>query len=167
MTPPGSSGRRCFAASETVYRSDSLKSKPAKAATLSNITFATLGKPAAALKTTLDQAAATAHGMNLAKTSGQPAGQHLHADLSCRPGAISGQNTQVHQDHRAGRKGHAETGHGFIALGHARQRAAGQTDHAGIPRQQTRSKNPSCWSARASPSIPAASRSNPAPRWTK
>jgi len=59
-----------FAAAESAYRSDSLKSKPAKAATLKSITFATLDKPAAALKNALDQAAATAHGMNLAKTLG-------------------------------------------------------------------------------------------------
>ncbi|HLP98733.1 MAG TPA: leucyl aminopeptidase [Sideroxyarcus sp.] len=54
-------------AAEQVFRADGLKSKPAKAATLKSITFATLDKPAAALKTTLDQAAATAHGMALTK----------------------------------------------------------------------------------------------------
>jgi leucyl aminopeptidase len=59
-----------FAAAESVYRSDSLKSKPAKAATLKSITFATLDKPAAALKNVLEHAAATAHGMELAKTLG-------------------------------------------------------------------------------------------------
>jgi leucyl aminopeptidase len=59
-----------FAAAESIYRSDSLKSKPAKAATLKNITFATLGKPAATLKSVLEHAAATAHGMDLAKTLG-------------------------------------------------------------------------------------------------
>lgn len=59
-----------FAAAESVYRADSLKSKPAKAATLKSITFATLDKPAAALKNALEHAAATAHGMELAKTLG-------------------------------------------------------------------------------------------------
>jgi len=59
-----------FAAAESTYRADSLKSKPAKAATLKHITFATLDKPAATLKNALDQAAATAHGMELAKTLG-------------------------------------------------------------------------------------------------
>jgi leucyl aminopeptidase len=59
-----------FASTESVYRSDSLKSKPAKAATLNSITFATLEKPSSALKTTLDQASSTAHGMDLAKTLG-------------------------------------------------------------------------------------------------
>jgi leucyl aminopeptidase len=59
-----------FAAAESVYRADSLKSKPAKAVTLKSVTFATLGKPAAALKSALNQAAATAHGMELAKTLG-------------------------------------------------------------------------------------------------
>jgi leucyl aminopeptidase len=59
-----------FAAAESVYRSDALKSKPAKAATLKNITFATLDKPASALKSALEQAAAVTHGMDLAKTLG-------------------------------------------------------------------------------------------------
>ncbi|MGA7750906.1 MAG: leucyl aminopeptidase [Gallionella sp.] len=59
-----------FAAAESVYRADSLKSKPAKAATLKSIAFATPDKPSAALRHTLDQAAATAHGMDLAKTLG-------------------------------------------------------------------------------------------------
>ena len=59
-----------FAAAECAYRADGLKSKPAKAATLKSVTFATLGKPAAALKTALDQTAATARGMEFAKTLG-------------------------------------------------------------------------------------------------
>ncbi|MCR4304392.1 MAG: leucyl aminopeptidase [Gallionella sp.] len=59
-----------FAAAEQAFRADGLKSKPGKAATLKNITFTTLDKPAAALKPVLDQAAATAHGMELAKTLG-------------------------------------------------------------------------------------------------
>jgi leucyl aminopeptidase len=59
-----------FAAAESVYRADTLKSKPAKAATLKSITFATLDKPAAMLKNVIDQAAATARGMELTKTLG-------------------------------------------------------------------------------------------------
>jgi leucyl aminopeptidase len=59
-----------FAAAESVYRADSLKSKPAKPPTLKSITFATLDKPNAALKETLNQADATAHGMALAKDLG-------------------------------------------------------------------------------------------------
>ncbi|MDH4217003.1 MAG: leucyl aminopeptidase [Gallionella sp.] len=59
-----------FAAAESIYRADRLKSKPAKAATLKNVTFATLDKPAASLKNVLEQAIATAHGMELAKTLG-------------------------------------------------------------------------------------------------
>ena len=59
-----------FAATESVYRADSLKSKPAKAATLKSVTFATLDKPDAALKSVLGQAAATARGVELAKTLG-------------------------------------------------------------------------------------------------
>ena len=59
-----------FAAAEQAFRADGMKSKPSKAATLKHITFATLDKPAAALKNVLDQAAATAHGMALTKTLG-------------------------------------------------------------------------------------------------
>ncbi|MBI5431187.1 MAG: leucyl aminopeptidase [Nitrosomonadales bacterium] len=59
-----------FAAADSVYRADSLKSKPAKTAMLKNVALATLDKPAAVLKNVLEQAAATAHGMELAKTLG-------------------------------------------------------------------------------------------------
>ncbi len=59
-----------FAAAEQAFRADGLKSTPGKAAMLKSITFATLDKPAAALKSVLDQAAAAAHGMELAKTLG-------------------------------------------------------------------------------------------------
>ena len=59
-----------FTAAEFAFRADGMKSKPSKAAALKNITFATLDKPDSALKNVLDQAAATAHGMELAKTLG-------------------------------------------------------------------------------------------------
>jgi leucyl aminopeptidase len=59
-----------FIAAEQAFRADGLKSKPSKPATLKSIIFATLDKPAAALKTVLDQTAATARGMELTKTLG-------------------------------------------------------------------------------------------------
>ncbi len=59
-----------LAAAESSYRADSLKSKPAKPATLKNITFATLDKPSTALKSALDQAVAVSHGMKLTKDLG-------------------------------------------------------------------------------------------------
>ena len=59
-----------FAAAEQAFRADGMKSKPSKAAALKSITFATLDKPAVALKNVVDQAAAVAHGMELAKTLG-------------------------------------------------------------------------------------------------
>ena len=59
-----------FTASEQAFRADGLKSKPSKAATLKNISFATLEKPVAVLKQALDQAIATVHGIDLAKTLG-------------------------------------------------------------------------------------------------
>jgi leucyl aminopeptidase len=59
-----------FIAAEQAYRADSLKSKPAQAATLKQLTFCSLEKPAAPLKTVVAQAAATSRGMELAKTLG-------------------------------------------------------------------------------------------------
>ncbi|MDZ4201497.1 MAG: leucyl aminopeptidase [Gallionella sp.] len=59
-----------FVASAMAYRSDSLKSKPAKPAPLKHITFATQDKPAAELKIAIGQSAAIAHGMELAKDLG-------------------------------------------------------------------------------------------------
>ncbi len=59
-----------IAAADGAYRSDSLKSKPSKPATLKHVTFATLDKPAAELKKTFEQAAAIAHGMALTKDLG-------------------------------------------------------------------------------------------------
>jgi leucyl aminopeptidase len=59
-----------FAATDSGYRADSLKSKPAKPATLKHITFGTLDKPAAALVLVLGQAAAIARGMSLTKDLG-------------------------------------------------------------------------------------------------
>ncbi|MBA4382041.1 MAG: leucyl aminopeptidase [Sideroxydans sp.] len=59
-----------LAAAEQAFRADGLKSEPAKPATLKHVVFATLDKPAAELKTTLEQTAAIANGMELAKTLG-------------------------------------------------------------------------------------------------
>ncbi|MEQ1914917.1 MAG: leucyl aminopeptidase [Sideroxydans sp.] len=57
-------------AAEQSFRADGLKSDPAKPATLKHVVFASLEKPSAALKTTLEQTAAIANGMELAKTLG-------------------------------------------------------------------------------------------------
>jgi len=84
-----------FAAAESAYRSDSLKSKPAKAATLQNITFATLDKPVATLKSTLDQAAATARGMELAKTLGNLPGN------VCTPTYLANQARALEKAHKS------------------------------------------------------------------
>ncbi len=56
-----------FAAADGAYRADGLKSKPSKPATLKQITFITLDKPAAELKKTVAQTAAIANGMELTK----------------------------------------------------------------------------------------------------
>ena len=59
-----------IAAADGAYRADSLKSKPGKAATLKQVTFATLDKPTAELKNTIAQAGAVARGMALTKDLG-------------------------------------------------------------------------------------------------
>ncbi len=84
-----------FAATESVYRSDSLKSKPAKAAMLKSITFATLEKPPAALEHTLDQAAATARGMDLTKTLGDLPGN------VCTPSYLAAKALSLGKTHKS------------------------------------------------------------------
>jgi leucyl aminopeptidase len=84
-----------FVASEQAFRADGLKSKPAKAATLKNITLATLGKPAAILKSVLDHSAATAHGMDLAKTLGNLPGN------VCTPTYLASQARSLGKTHKS------------------------------------------------------------------
>ena len=55
---------------ESGYRSDALKSKPAEASTLGSILLGCAEKPGSTVRTALDQAAATAHGVKLAKDLG-------------------------------------------------------------------------------------------------
>jgi leucyl aminopeptidase len=59
-----------IAAADGAYRSDSLKSKPSRPATLKHAVFATLDKPAAELKKIVEQSAAVARGMALTKDLG-------------------------------------------------------------------------------------------------
>jgi len=56
-----------LAAAEGAYRADSLKSKPSQAATLKQVTFATLDKPTADMKEAVVQSAAITNGMALTK----------------------------------------------------------------------------------------------------
>jgi len=84
-----------FAAAEQAFRADELKSKPAKAATLKSITFATLNKPTAALKSVLDQAAAIARGMSLAKTLGNLPGN------ICTPTYLSAKALALGKAHKS------------------------------------------------------------------
>ncbi|MDD2686441.1 MAG: leucyl aminopeptidase [Gallionella sp.] len=83
-----------FAAAESAYRSDCLKSKPAKPATLKQITFATLEKPTAAAKTALEQSAAIANGMSLAKDLGNLPGN------ICTPTYLSAQALALAKAHK-------------------------------------------------------------------
>jgi len=84
-----------FAAAEQAFRADGLKSKPAKAATLKHVTFATLDKPSAALKDVLDQAAATARGMELTKTLG-----NLPANI-CTPSYLAAKALALDKAHKS------------------------------------------------------------------
>jgi len=84
-----------FVAAEQTFRADGLKSKPAKAASLKNITLATLGKPTAALKSVLEYASATAHGMALAKTLGNLPGN------VCTPTYLASQARGLGKAHKS------------------------------------------------------------------
>jgi leucyl aminopeptidase len=84
-----------FAAAENSYRADSLKSKPAKPATLKSITFATTDKPNAALKSALDQAVTVAHGMKLTKDLGNLPGN------ICTPTYLAAKALALGKAHKA------------------------------------------------------------------
>jgi leucyl aminopeptidase len=84
-----------FAAAEQAFRADGMKSKPAKAAMLKHITFATLDKPAAALKNVLEQTAATARGMELTKTLGNLPGN------ICTPTYLAAKALALGKEHKS------------------------------------------------------------------
>ena len=84
-----------FAANESAYRADSLKSKPAKPALLKSVTFMTHAKPTAELTRVLAQAAATAHGMDLAKTLGNLPGN------VCTPTYLASQAQAIGRAHKS------------------------------------------------------------------
>jgi leucyl aminopeptidase len=84
-----------FVAAEQAFRADGLKSKPAKAASLKNITLATLSKPTAALKSVVEYSAATAHGMALAKTLGNLPGN------VCTPTYLASQAQALGKAHKS------------------------------------------------------------------
>ena len=84
-----------LAAAECSYRADSLKSKPAKPATLKSITFATSDKPSAALKNALDQAVAIAHGIKLTKDLGNLPGN------ICTPTYLAAKSLALAKAHKS------------------------------------------------------------------
>ena len=84
-----------FTAAEQAFHADGLKSKPSKAAILKSITFATLEKPVAALKTSLEQAAATTHGLELAKTLGNLPGN------ICTPSYLAAKALALGKEHKS------------------------------------------------------------------
>ena len=84
-----------IAAADSAYRGDSQKSKRAKPAALKHVTFATVNKPAAGLKAVMESAAATAHGMDLAKTLGNLPGN------VCTPSYLANQAKTLARSHRS------------------------------------------------------------------
>ena len=84
-----------FTAAEQAFRADGLKSKPSKVATLKNITFATLEKPVVSLKQSLDQATATVHGIDLAKTLGNLPGN------ICTPSYLAAKALALGKEHKS------------------------------------------------------------------
>jgi leucyl aminopeptidase len=84
-----------FKAAEQAFRADGMKSKPSKPATLKNITFATLDKPTAALKTVLGQTAATTHGMALTKELGNLPGN------ICTPTYLAAKALALGKEHKS------------------------------------------------------------------
>ncbi len=84
-----------FVATEHAFRADTLKSKPAKAASLKSITLATLEKPSSALKAILEYATATAHGMDLAKKLGNLPGN------VCTPTYLASQAISLGKTHKS------------------------------------------------------------------
>jgi len=152
-----------FTASEQAFRADGLKSKPSKAATLKNISFATLEKPVAVLKQALDQAIATVHGIDLAKTL------VIYRATSALPvtraKALALGKNSSHQDHGAGRKRHAEIGHGFIPLRHARYEQAPSSSRWNTTRRQ---KTKTYRTGRQSITFDSGVfRSSPVPKWMR
>jgi leucyl aminopeptidase len=84
-----------FIAAEQAFRADGLKSKPSKAASLKNIAFATIEKPVAAIKQALEQATATVHGIDLAKTLGNLPGN------ICTPSYLAAKALALSKDHKS------------------------------------------------------------------
>ena len=88
----------------------------------------------------------------------QPAGERLHADLSRGRRAAAREGTQERARARARRARDPAPGDGLVPVGDARLRRAAAAHRARVPRAAARAKRRSRWSARASPSTPAAFR---------
>jgi len=83
-----------LAAAESGYRCDQLKSKPADAPALRKILLGCSAKPDAAAQQALEQAAATAHGMKLAKDLGNLPGN------ICTPAYLADQARSIAKKHQ-------------------------------------------------------------------
>ena len=83
-----------LAAFESVYRSDSLKSKPADKSTLRKILLGCSKKPGSAAQDALHQASSVAHGMNLAKDLGNLPGN------ICTPTYLADQARKLASAHK-------------------------------------------------------------------
>ena len=96
----------------------------------------------------------------------QPAGERLHAPLSRRRRAHAREGAQERARTRARRARDQAPRHGLVPLGDARLGRAAAAHRARVQGGK-KARRPSRWSARASLSTPAASRSSSRRAWTR
>ena len=154
---------------EASYRFDRMKSKPPEAKkTLRKVTLHVARRseiPAG--ETAIARGTAIAEGISLAKDLGNLPGNH------CTPAYLAEQAVELGkrlrpQGRGAGAEGRSRSSAWAAFLAVARgSRQPPKLIVLRVPRRQAKTRRPSRWSARASPSTPAASRSSPRPRWTR
>ena len=99
--------------------------------------------------------------------SWQPAAEHLHAGLSRRTGARARQKPTSSKCQVLERKDMEKLGMGSLLSVAQRQPPAAEAHQSSSTAAGRKSRSRWCWSARASRSTPAASRSSPPPKWTR
>ncbi len=153
---------------EAFYRFDQLKTqKKPPVPALTAVTLAQSEGPVTLqAQAALKEALATADGAALARTLG-----NLPPNI-CTPTYLAQEAKKLAQQYKLKRAGaraarHGEARHGRAALGRQGLAPAAQAHRAANTTARPRPASPWCWSARASPSTPAASRSSRRPRWTR
>ena len=157
-------------AMETVYRFDQMKSEPAEVRRpLRKLTLSVpqrsdlaAGEKAAA------RGLAIAHGVELARDLGNLPAERLHADLPRRARRASSPRSFPTSRSRCSSAPQIEAlGMGSFLVGHAAAATSRRASSSSSTATRRRRRSPSCWSARASRSTPAASRSSRPPTWTR